>query len=104
MSDAFYKLLGKGKPSLFLNYLTLLYDGDQLQLVVGIFFRCSCLISVAYCVATKTFCVLCGASGFRYFFVIPLSSSTCRRGVQAKHTKSEYIQLVKHKPSNSALN
>jgi len=65
-------------------------------------FRYMRLIGIAFYVATKTFRVLRGASGFLDFLVIPLSPPTCRPRVQSKHTKSEYI--LKNQPSNPALN
>jgi len=54
MSDAFYK------SSFFLNYLTLMYDGDQLKLLLV-----HCFVHASYqyclCVATKTFRVFRGS-------------------------------------------
>ena len=88
--DAFYK------SSVFLNYLTLLYVGYQLKQLLA---YCFVYYSHQYClcVATKTFRVLRGASELLYFLVIPLSAPTCRRPVQAKHTKSQIFKpIVKH--------
>jgi len=78
MSDAFYE------SSHFLNYLTLLYGGDQLywcthQRISSVLFLHKIM---------KTFCVLHGTSGFLHLLVI-LVSLTCRQCVQTKHTKSK---------------
>ena len=56
---------------------------------------CWCVVSMSkshqccFCEATKIFRLLCGASGFLHFPVVPLPTPICRRRLQAKHTNSK---------------
>jgi len=82
MSAAFYK------PSYFLNYLKLLYDGEQLQYLLGHCFGVHNSSVLLLC-SSKSGCVLGSASRFQYFcdsFITFNILMMCKPNIQKMNT------------------